>query len=170
MRPPPWRRLNRSLGVLSKARSPLSWRSRSSGTGVVGLTLASVGLPTLVSGPSPFSPGCEAAAQTGTNYLNAEVEPWVDINGASGSAAPNIPEKAPDDLCGMRGTAGWRACCSFGSMRRVGMWPYRKSQSKTPSPLRREGRVMGPASWLQRVSSLPLVLGCTVRVAGGCHD
>jgi hypothetical protein len=35
---------------------------------------------TLVSGPSPFAPGCEGAPQTGTAYINAEVEPWVDVN------------------------------------------------------------------------------------------
>ena len=33
-----------------------------------------------VSGPSPFTPGCEGAAQTGTVYRNAEVEPFVDTN------------------------------------------------------------------------------------------
>ena len=35
---------------------------------------------TVVSGPSPFTPGCNGVAQTGTNYPNAEVEPWVAIN------------------------------------------------------------------------------------------
>jgi hypothetical protein len=35
---------------------------------------------TLVSGPSPFAPGCEGAPQTGTVFRNAEVEPWVDVN------------------------------------------------------------------------------------------
>jgi hypothetical protein len=35
---------------------------------------------TVVSGPSPFAPGCEGAPQTGTVYRNAEVEPWVDVN------------------------------------------------------------------------------------------
>jgi hypothetical protein len=34
----------------------------------------------LVSGPSPFAPGCERAPQTGTVYPNGEVEPWVDVN------------------------------------------------------------------------------------------
>jgi Neuraminidase (sialidase) len=34
----------------------------------------------LVSGQSPFTPGCNGAPQTGTNYLNAEVEPWVAVN------------------------------------------------------------------------------------------
>jgi hypothetical protein len=32
-----------------------------------------------VSGPSPFA-GCDISGQTGTNYLNAEVEPRVDVN------------------------------------------------------------------------------------------
>jgi len=34
----------------------------------------------LASGPSPFTPGCNGAAQTGTPYLNSEVEPQVDVN------------------------------------------------------------------------------------------
>ena len=39
--------------------------------------------PFTVSGASsPFSSGCNGAPQTGTNYLNAEVEPWVAINPA----------------------------------------------------------------------------------------
>ncbi len=33
----------------------------------------------LISGPSPFA-SCDIAGQTGTNYLNAEVEPWVAVN------------------------------------------------------------------------------------------
>jgi len=33
-----------------------------------------------VTGPSPFAPGCNGAPQSGTNYLNAEVEPWVRVN------------------------------------------------------------------------------------------
>jgi BNR repeat-like domain len=34
---------------------------------------------TPVSGPSPFA-ACDLSGLTGTNYLNAEVEPWVDVN------------------------------------------------------------------------------------------
>lgn len=41
---------------------------------------ATVGPLSLASGPTPFPPGCELTAQTGTNYPNAEVEPWVDAN------------------------------------------------------------------------------------------
>ncbi len=37
----------------------------------------------LVSGPSPFTPGCNGAPQTGTNYINAEVEPWVAVNSSN---------------------------------------------------------------------------------------
>jgi hypothetical protein len=36
----------------------------------------------LVTGPSPFA-GCSIAGQPGINYLNAEVEPWVDANPAN---------------------------------------------------------------------------------------
>ena len=33
----------------------------------------------LVSGPSPYT-GCSTAGQPGTNYLNAEVEPYIAVN------------------------------------------------------------------------------------------
>jgi hypothetical protein len=39
----------------------------------------------LVSGPSPFPPGCEGVAQSGTLYQNAEVEPRVAVD-------PNDPD------------------------------------------------------------------------------
>ncbi|MGF6545721.1 sialidase family protein [Paraburkholderia youngii] len=35
--------------------------------------------PTVVSGPSPYA-ACSIAGQPGTNYLNAEVEPWLAVN------------------------------------------------------------------------------------------
>jgi hypothetical protein len=35
-----------------------------------------------ITGPSPFTPGCNGAPQTGTVYPNAEVEPWVSANPA----------------------------------------------------------------------------------------
>jgi len=38
--------------------------------------------PVLVSGPSPYA-GCSNAGQPGTNYPNAEVEPWVSVNPAN---------------------------------------------------------------------------------------
>jgi hypothetical protein len=34
---------------------------------------------TVISGPSPFA-GCDISGQTGTNFLNSEVEPWVEVN------------------------------------------------------------------------------------------
>ncbi len=37
----------------------------------------------LVSGPSPFTPGCNGAPQNGTNFPNAEVEPRVAVNPAN---------------------------------------------------------------------------------------
>src|SRR5438874_6494025 len=37
---------------------------------------------TLVSGPSPYA-SCSIAGQPGTNYLNAEVEPFVAVNPAT---------------------------------------------------------------------------------------
>jgi hypothetical protein len=50
------------------------------GAGMVSAETVSVASLSLVSGPSPFSPGCEGAAQNGTNHLHAEAEPWVDVN------------------------------------------------------------------------------------------
>jgi hypothetical protein len=34
---------------------------------------------TVLSGPSPFA-GCDISGQAGTNFLDSEVEPWVDVN------------------------------------------------------------------------------------------
>jgi hypothetical protein len=33
-----------------------------------------------ISGPSPFTPGCNGGTQLGTVFPNAEVEPWVSAN------------------------------------------------------------------------------------------
>ncbi len=42
-----------------------------------------VSSPIAVSGPSPFAtPGCEGAPQSGRNFPNAEVEPWVAVDPA----------------------------------------------------------------------------------------
>jgi hypothetical protein len=45
-----------------------------SSIGAQGFTLSPV------SGPTPFSPGCNGAPQGGTNYPNAEVEPYVSVD------------------------------------------------------------------------------------------
>jgi len=50
---------------------------------VTGISAASFTLGPLVqvSGASPFSGACDdAAGQTGTAFLNSEVEPWIDVN------------------------------------------------------------------------------------------
>jgi len=47
-------------------------------TSAGGLVYAQTTLVT-VSGPSPYA-SCSIAGQPGTNYLNAEVEPWVSVN------------------------------------------------------------------------------------------
>lgn len=65
------RRLLSATGVLALA--------------AIGLTMAWAGAfkvkpLTLVSGPSPFAPGCEITPQTGTNFVNAEVEPRAAVN------------------------------------------------------------------------------------------
>src|SRR2546422_5828067 len=49
---------------------------------IVGSAAGTVAPPTLVSGPSPFA-GCTHTGTGGTNYLNAEVEPWVAVNPAN---------------------------------------------------------------------------------------
>ena len=38
---------------------------------------------TAVSGTSPFGPDCNTQPQTGTLYLNSEVEPWLDVDPTS---------------------------------------------------------------------------------------
>src|ERR687889_1799194 len=44
-----------------------------------------VGNTVQVSGPSPFDANCGLAGQSGTNYPNSEVEPYVDVNPANGA-------------------------------------------------------------------------------------
>src|SRR5438552_6828968 len=50
---------------------------------LVGTAMA-VGVAVTVSGPSPYA-SCSNAGQPGTNYVNAEVEPWVAANPANSS-------------------------------------------------------------------------------------
>ena len=53
------------------------------GAVIVGSVTASTytaGSLSTVNDSSPFSPGCEGVTQTGTNNLNAEVEPWVAVD------------------------------------------------------------------------------------------
>lgn len=52
------------------------------GTGAAAPAGAESGSLTQITGPSPFAAGCNGAAQTGTLYRNAEVEPWVSANPA----------------------------------------------------------------------------------------
>ena len=47
--------------------------------------VAEVGPLSRITGPSPFAPGCGGGAAGGTNYRNAEVEPWVTSNPADPS-------------------------------------------------------------------------------------
>src|SRR5260370_11516614 len=50
---------------------------------IVATTSAALALTLVtVSGPSPYA-GCSTAGQTGTVYVNAEVEPWVSVNPAN---------------------------------------------------------------------------------------
>src|ERR671930_36051 len=62
-----------SLGALLTAVGALA-----AGVAWAGVFTAST--PKKVSGASPFA-GCTAdSGQTGTNFANTEVEPWVDVN------------------------------------------------------------------------------------------
>ena len=45
-----------------------------------GPAAAAVGPLSQVSGLSPFTPGCNGAPQTGSVFVNSEVEPWADVN------------------------------------------------------------------------------------------
>ena len=54
-----------------------------SGGQVTGPFEPDTSLLTRVSPASPFAPGCDAATERGTSYLNAEVEPLVAINPAN---------------------------------------------------------------------------------------
>ena len=47
------------------------------------VALAAVGPPTQASGLSPFAANCHGAPQSGTLYVNSEVEPWIDVNPAN---------------------------------------------------------------------------------------
>jgi hypothetical protein len=56
----------------------------------LGLTpaLGAIEQRTLASGESPFGPGpCNTQPQTGTLYLNSEVEPWLDVDPTSADDA-----------------------------------------------------------------------------------
>ncbi len=50
--------------------------------GSVGVSAANATVDTIVraTGPTPFAAGCNGATQTGTNFPNAEVEPWIAAN------------------------------------------------------------------------------------------
>ncbi len=69
-----------------------------------------LGSPVTVSGPTPFTPGCNGAPQTGTNFPNAEVEPWVDINPVNAS---NIVAVWQQDRWSNGGSNGLLAGVSF---------------------------------------------------------
>ena len=50
--------------------------------------VAEVGPLSRITGPSPFAPGCGGGAAGGTNYRNAEVEPWVDSKSPADPSQP----------------------------------------------------------------------------------
>jgi hypothetical protein len=51
---------------------------------LLGASIQAHAAPVLVSGPSPFAPGCNGAPQSGTNYPNAEVEPFLAVDPTEG--------------------------------------------------------------------------------------
>src|SRR3954451_20532478 len=48
--------------------------------GVAWASTFTASTPKQVSGPSPFASCTADSSQTGTNFANTEVEPWVDVN------------------------------------------------------------------------------------------
>jgi hypothetical protein len=76
----------------------------------------------LVSGPSPFTPGCEGVAQSGTNFQNAEVEPWLAVNPAN---TKNLIGVFQQDRWSNGGAHGLVAASSFNGG---------KTWSETPLP------------------------------------
>src|SRR5512132_203545 len=72
--------LHFSSGEVAMRRLALLFALLLSATSGVSAARAVVGPLSLMSGPTPFSPGCEVTSQMGTNYPNAEVEPWVEAN------------------------------------------------------------------------------------------
>lgn len=59
----------------------------------------------LASGPSPYA-SCSPAGQPGTNYLNAEVEPWIASNPANPSNLISVWQQDRWSNGGSRGLAG----------------------------------------------------------------
>ncbi len=70
----------KSLRLLPVIGAAVAGLGAGLGAGLVSAGVISVASLSRVSGPSPFSPDCEGASQTGVNHLNAEAEPWVDVN------------------------------------------------------------------------------------------
>jgi len=48
--------------------------------GAVSASTFALGNLVQTSGSTPFPAECGLAGQTGTPYLNSEVEPWIDVN------------------------------------------------------------------------------------------
>jgi hypothetical protein len=77
--------------------------------GISASNFLTIGLLVQVSGTSPFAAGCDPG-QTGVNYLNSEVEPWIDVNPA---LAGNLVGTWQQDRWSDGGSRGLMAAASF---------------------------------------------------------
>ena len=86
---------------------------------------------TVVSGPTPFKPGCEGAPQTGTLYPNAEVEPWVAVNPGDPRHIVGVWQQ---DRYSNGGARGLLAAVSFngGKNWQISMAPFSRCSGGSP--------------------------------------
>ncbi|HET7478998.1 MAG TPA: sialidase family protein [Rubrobacteraceae bacterium] len=85
-----------------------------------------------VSGTSPFTPGCGTANQTGTNFVNSEIEPFVDVNPANGD---NIVGSWQQDRWSDGGSRGLVAGVSRDNGQSWTLSPVRGTSQCTGNPL-----------------------------------
>ena len=82
--------------------------------GVVSAGDAAVDRRTAASGASPFAADCNTQPQSGTLYLNSEVEPWIDVDptSAADSDGPNLIGVYQQDRYATGGARGLGASVS----------------------------------------------------------
>src|SRR2546422_9824218 len=64
---------------------------------------AQAGLLVIVSGPSPYAACAQPLFPGETNYVNAEVEPWVAVNPASAGNVVGVWQQDRDSFGGAHG-------------------------------------------------------------------
>jgi hypothetical protein len=113
---------------------------------------AAVGPLLPVSGSSPFAPGCNGASQTGTEYRDSEVEPWIDVNPAS---AGNLVGTWQQDRLSTGGANG----LGLGVSRDGGATWTRLSPERLPKFTRCQGAAPGSDGDYERASDPWLSFG-----------